>query len=246
MALRCWGPPPHGITLHLQCWRRYDLLAQAVASALRGSLVPRRLIVVDDGHRMPAHIRRRIEESCRVARVFHPDMLYEIRTPDTAPEGGHGIRLHNAALAEFGDVLFANDDIEFYPSTIATMIEGVRGNPHGLLYATAERGGDWAGMYYVKAEILDIVGPLDEEFTGCGYCSDDDWRYRLELAGRPAVLIPGLHYGHKTSSTLIAKSAAEQAAHWEEFRRHREYYARKWGGPPHEETYSVPFGAGVA
>lgn len=237
---------PH-ITLFVPCWRRYDLLLQTIRSAFDGEVVPSQLVVFDDGRRMPAHIREAIVQIGKRDRPGADIDAYVI-TPDERPDlpGGAGVSAVNWAIEKYGDLLYCNDDVIFLRDTVRRLLEAVPQNPRGLLYATAERGGDWAGLFYVKRELLQLVGKIDESFVGCGYFSDDDLRYRLILAGRPAVLVPGVRYGHITSATLKSKPAAEQKQHWQQFAELRNYYVRKWGGLPKSEAFVMPFGPAAA
>lgn len=81
---------------------------------------------------------------------------------------------------------------------------------------------------------------FDEGFVPA-YHEDNDYHRRLQLAGLGekifSVLTPYFHHG---SGTL--KANPQMVPAWGgKFDACRAYYVRKWGGPPHHETYQVPF-----
>lgn len=64
---------------------------------------------------------------------------------------------------------------------------------------------------------------------------DNDMHYRIILSGHKAgctVSAPYYHFGSQT---------AKPESFHETFRANREYYVRKWGAAPGQETFAKPF-----
>ena len=84
--------------------------------------------------------------------------------------------------------------------------------------------------------------PFDEGFQPA-YCEDLDYHRRLMLAGRGdrifSVPVPYFHYASGTLKSL--PEAARQQLGAQIGVGSRAYYARKWGGPPNQEAYALPF-----
>jgi GT2 family glycosyltransferase len=84
------------------------------------------------------------------------------------------------------------------------------------------------------------VGPFDEAFYPA-YFEDDDYRYRTRLSGFLQIILPTAlfyHFGCRTQIEAFAGPMVAKSA----FLRCRDYYIRKWGGPPDAEKYRTPFG----
>lgn len=76
---------------------------------------------------------------------------------------------------------------------------------------------------WVRREVVDLVGPFDEEL-GMYWHDDDDYALRIQSAGYQCVVVPqpGLvHYGSKSSS-IIGVTNLEQSA------KNLGYLRRKW------------------
>lgn len=82
-----------------------------------------------------------------------------------------------------------------------------------------------------------VITNDDENFWPT-YDEDSDYCYRMKLAGVPIASVPQNDFVH-----LRHSSAAKdwEFLHGENARKREAYYAKKWGGPPGQEVYSVPF-----
>jgi GT2 family glycosyltransferase len=95
--------------------------------------------------------------------------------------------------------------------------------------------------FMLNRRCWETVGEFDENFFPA-YFEDNDYHYRMRLAGLRAIVHPPAlfyHFGSRTQNE--ARPAPIVPGDW--FERNRSYYVRKWGGPPGQEQYRDPFGA---
>ena len=104
--------------------------------------------------------------------------------------------------------------------------------------ATLGTGNDEMCGLVLTSLLLDRVGYFDENFFP-GYFEDNDYRYRIKLTNTKITSIP-LTNEHQTSSTLRSSTLFQQKNNFT-FQENYNYYIKKWGGPPNEETYVTPF-----
>jgi GT2 family glycosyltransferase len=82
----------------------------------------------------------------------------------------------------------------------------------------------------------DRVGQFDENFKPA-YYEDNDYHYRINLAGLKAIVVPTsmfYHYGSRTNAEAFDKPFIDSSPN-------HMYYREKWGGDPTLETYKTPF-----
>lgn len=80
------------------------------------------------------------------------------------------------------------------------------------------------------------VGEFDENFKPA-YYEDNDYHYRINLAGLKAIVLPTsmfYHYGSRTQLEAIGRPLATGTSNMQ-------YYIKKWGGLPGREIYKTPF-----
>lgn len=80
------------------------------------------------------------------------------------------------------------------------------------------------------------IGEFDENFK-VAYFEDNDYAYRLQLAGTPHFPTKGIAPLNFVNSGSIQRDAGLNKM----FEPNRHYYIRKWGGPPGEEKFKIPF-----
>lgn len=159
--------------------------------------------------------------------------------------------------------LIINDDILFSPQCIDNMVasflklettnqcvmitgNNVRGlfdDPYEIFsYATDvkayQENPDFA-CFMVRPTIVYRVGFFDENFTPA-YFEDNDYHYRIRLAGLNAfnnVSAPYFHYGSQTQNAVASMPVVHPFA----FDLNHSYYRDKWGGSPGEESYTHPY-----
>lgn len=90
--------------------------------------------------------------------------------------------------------------------------------------------------YMINRKCWETVGQFDENFKPA-YYEDNDYHYRINLAGMKAIVVPTsmfYHYGSRTNLEAYGKPFIDSSSN------HR-YYREKWGGDPTMETYKTPF-----
>jgi GT2 family glycosyltransferase len=85
----------------------------------------------------------------------------------------------------------------------------------------------------------DKVGSFDETFYPA-YFEDNDYHYRMKLAGIKAILHPTslfYHFVSRTQNQITDRPIVPNFS----FDRNRDYYIAKWGGEPGKEIFKKPF-----
>lgn len=92
------------------------------------------------------------------------------------------------------------------------------------------------------------VGMFDENFYPA-YFEDVDHFRRVALSGAKAVDVPGFHCVHGEAplwgSSTVSSDPSLKARNGITFANNRDYYIRKWGGPPAQEKWRRPFNRDV-
>jgi len=84
------------------------------------------------------------------------------------------------------------------------------------------------------------IGFFDENFYPA-YFEDNDYHYRIKLAGLRAVKTNRAPYFHFGSRTIRENEDIREVSN-AGYLANRDYYAKKWGGLPGKEKYKTPFG----
>jgi len=209
------------LTLGTACYRRYDLLAEMIASAEAGERPPDRYFLVDNGGRadarsLPAH-----------TSIFRPG-----KNIGVAPAV-------NIVFRQNGDLtIWTNDDVRFERETLALLEQAALTDPERLFVLPESNVGSAFTVFLARKKLFDRIGWFDERFVPA-YYEDNDFGYRMHLAEISRHTVPS-RYFHHMSATLKQYSPEERRAHDAAFERNRSLYARKWGGLPGHETRSVP------
>jgi len=85
-----------------------------------------------------------------------------------------------------------------------------------------------------------MVGSFDERLYPA-YFEDNDYHYRIRLAGMRAITHPPAmfyHYGSRTQN----EAGGAPLVPGNVFDENRRRYIQKWGGPPGCEQFRKPFG----
>src|SRR5215469_7001424 len=107
--------------------------------------------------------------------------------------------------------------------------------------ALSEKEGIDACAFMLTKACWEAVGHFDEAFYPA-YFEDNDYYYRMKLGGLSGVILPTAlcyHFGCRTQTEAYNGPMAARLG----FLRCRDYYIRKWGGPPQSEIYRSPFGS---
>ena len=133
--------------------------------------------------------------------------------------------------------IWMHNDAEAHPGVCAELLNRAR------LYTAQRRKWGFLFTNYdalsaMSVEMFREVGPWDTTFHQ--YFCDNDQQRRARLAGFECICtdLPVNHIGSQTIHSDASLMDHNRAT----FLLYRDYYARRWGGEPGKETYTVPFG----
>lgn len=212
------------ITLCIPTIRRFDLLQTTIKTAKAGSVVPDKIVIMDN--------------SCGDCPKF-PGVDVIVPKENKGVAGSWNYFFNNFE----DDIIISNDDVEFKTDTIELLIKASKENPDkGFIYPYTKADHDNTfSVFLLRKSLWKLVGEFDEFFFPA-YFEDNDYHYRMKLAGFPELyLAPGSEYIHAGSATLQSYNASELTHHYYRFSRNQDYFVKKWGGMPGKETYTIPF-----
>ena len=93
---------------------------------------------------------------------------------------------------------------------------------------------NWSA-FILRKSTYDLVGRFDENFKQC-YYEDNDYQYRMRLAGIPIMYEDQLNPEIYRNSQSILKDPLLS-----NYIDNRDYFVKKWGGMPDSETHKTPF-----
>jgi hypothetical protein len=209
------------VVLGVPTYKRYDLLVRLVETTLAGSMVPDRIVVVDNG--------------CRFDEAYKGPMerVEVIRPGRNLGCAGGWNAIMRAAEAPDDVMIVSNDDIAVAPDGVQAMVEAARGAPTDAMVL-----GYGYSLFACMSRLWRTVGAFDERIWPA-YFEDNDYTVRLKLAGVPSINLPACG-SHAGSQTLLAMSRGERGQHHAQFKANRFYYMSKWGGGPGAERHQEP------
>ena len=92
---------------------------------------------------------------------------------------------------------------------------------------------NWSSFILTK-NVYEKVGPFDEGFKKA-YFEDNDYMYRMKLAGVPIKYVDELNPDVYLNSQTIEKNPLLGG-----YIENKEYFLQKWGGLPESETFKTP------
>lgn len=146
------------------------------------------------------------------------------------------------------DVLICNDDVVWRPGSFGNLMSAWYSRPKNTILLTGvahdvldgyHEAPDYSCFIFNAKDMLDAVGLFDENFTPA-YFEDNDSHYRIKLAGKNALCYSAARIDHKGSQTQNA-DPQKPVVSSQMFESNRDYYSRKWGGWPGQETFTTPF-----
>lgn len=153
-----------------------------------------------------------------------------------------------------------NNDILINKHTIARMGEALAGKDVVLTSATdvaAQMRGPqdfgWAlpgkevrltpapefSCFMVKTETIEKIGEFDEGFYPA-YFEDNDYHYRIRMAGKLALKTNQALYYHFGSATIKEGEEIRRLSNMN-YLANKAYYESKWGGPLGQEAFTKAF-----
>ena len=209
------------IVLSIPTYKRFDLLADCIASANAGSVPPSRITVIDNSGGQCPPI-----PGAEIVLGRQPQSVAKAWNDAVALTGSNGW------------LILANDDIAFAPDTIARMVNVAEQQPRAGIVSPIE--GQRFSCFLLRYQAYLDIGPFDEAFQ-MAYFEDNDYAWRLKLK-RWQLALALSDVRHVGSATLARLSAQEMRAKHEAYAHNESRFRAKWGGPPHAEVYTTPFG----
>ena len=136
--------------------------------------------------------------------------------------------------------LMVGNDIQFTPGDLAKIDKFVCAHPEFVLCPA-----NWGhSLFAIRPSCVDQAGYFDENFYPA-YSEDQDQMYRIKLAGAKWQDCPDIHSLHGEpplwgSSTVWSDPVLNKKCGVTQQNNH-EYFKRKWGGAPGEETFTHPY-----
>jgi hypothetical protein len=208
------------INLCIPTLNRYDLLKELLVSAENGIVKPDRYYIIDNGLKLELDFPR--------THIQRPP--YNVGVAASWNWFLNNIQGYN---------IISNDDIKFYPDTIATLIDGYRAE---CVNVPESMGNNMFSLFLLGDDVIKNVGLFDESISPrYAYFEDNDYYYRLTLQGLTVNIIQGCYTAHQSSSTLKKFTEGEKSLHHTRFKTAKTNYKNKWGGLPGEESYTTPY-----
>jgi hypothetical protein len=213
----------HGFVVGIPTFNRYALLDECLYSIRRGTAIPFRVVVIDNG----------ATGACGGGGGYVPahDVGLNVVTIPMARNTGVAAawNLLFRLNSEF-PLVICNDDVVLAPDALQRLLEAP-GDINCLM--------GWAA-FCQKKRVWESVGFYDEEFHPA-YFEDCDYKYRVKLAGLSVHTISDDGTIHHVNGTIKGLPAEQTHFFHTHFVGNQERYQRKWGGPPGAETYSTPY-----
>ena len=126
------------------------------------------------------------------------------------------------------DVLLTGDDVHFEKPFIEKLQEVAYSDPT-IGFAVPELGGQSCFVCaYIKRELIEAVGYLDENFTGYG-TEDNDFYRRFEAAGWRTQPVRDLGVTHQGGTSFYRREHEGGPNVAEESKKNWAVYNQKWG-----------------
>lgn len=225
---------PIKIMLAVPTLNRRDRLIDMLASVARSTLQPDRVLLINNGGQITDHDR------LEWGRLFNLDVFTPAANLGVAASVNYAMR----NTPEGWWWLHSNDDVELDSRCIELMVKSAEqaGEPPFPLghFIVPEHGVGSAFTLFMAYKLAGSVGYFDEQFSPV-YFEDNDLGRRMNIAGIQRIVVKGAAYTHHISSTLNGMKPEEQRKFHDSFRALRERYIAKWGGPPEEEKFGLPY-----
>jgi len=208
---------------------RYDLLADSINSACKGSLKPTRINIVDNGGKFEENF----------GQITEVDGI-----PISVYSFGHNIGVSaswNFFLENLDDtIIISNDDIIFNKDTIELLYRASNENPKEIFFCpTCFWQHEWSCMLQKKSS-LNLVGKYDVEMKN--HFSDRDYKYRMKLVGIKPFIVKNCNYTHVDGGSQTLRSGQYTSEINTDYEKAMNHYLKKWNGLPNDEIFIKPFG----
>ena len=208
---------------------QYELLPSVLQSLSKGTVVPDKLIIVNNGL-----------NEYQIQKALLLDN-YSFETKVLQPEKNIGVaKAWNMIIKESRDErLIMNDDILLEKDTLQVLLD----TEGEVVCCEKPSGLNAFACFLIRDSAVEKVGYFDEAISpNYAYYEDNDYKRRMDLLGlsvkRAKCSAEHFMGGSRTMNTL---SPSRLQAHHMRFNLATENYIKKWGGLPDEELFTVPY-----
>lgn len=202
---------------------RYDKLNLLLDSLSNGSVLPDNIHILDNGGNLEL------------------SSTYKFNIHIVKPGYNMGVAASwNWFIKNVGEIrVICNDDIIFEKDALENFVK----NSHKELISSPDHLSlNVFSCFIFPDKMVELVGYFDENISpNYAYFEDNDYAYRLKLAGLCLYLVPNVKVIHDTSATLKKFSSHEKSEHHRKFESARKNYIKKWGGTPGNERFITPY-----
>jgi hypothetical protein len=132
--------------------------------------------------------------------------------------------------AEKDDILICGDDLRVFTPRFGSILREIAYSDPSIGVCVPELGGQSILVCgYIKREVLDKVGGLDERFDGYGM-DDVDFYHRYELAGYKTWPTKRIVAEHTGGTSFYRREREAGISVQQSNDRMRELYEKKWAG----------------
>ncbi len=214
------------ITLGIPTLNRYDLLELTIQSAEKGTVVPDKYFIVDNGGQFQRN-----------------DFYNSLGDRLEVNHYGHNLGVAgswNKIIQSTPEIrIISNDDVEFFEDSIELLVRSY--DTEAITYPAGIPAANSFSCYVMPNSIVERVGYFDEQISPrYAYFEDNDYHRRMIIAGVSLVGVGNCRLGHSVSSTLQNYTKLEREKHNEKFKLAKQNYIRKWGGEPGQEKLDSP------
>lgn len=228
------------ITLVIPTLNQYPRLTKTLQTVHQGTVWPDRTLIIDNGMQLARGI------------WWSHDLTRDLNLHVLTPPANKGVAGScNEALRQAQEWwLHSNDDVEWAPDVLEKLSAAAEADQkahapqnQSLMFLPDYGVGSAFTLFLMHKSIVDVIGWWDESFFPI-YFEDNDFGYRMNLAGVKRRVVEACQYTHHTSSTVRSLDPEAQQAHHRNFEKLKAYYSQKWGGPPEQERFTRPFDGG--
>jgi len=212
-----------------------------------------KLIIINNGSNSENTLNLwQLSKNKQIDVIHHPNNI------GVAPAWNEGTkRAIETYKSEY--IIICNNDIIVRPDTIKNLIKGIKKPGIALITPTNTKDFDEEpkklyeflipkklkltdnpdfSCFMITKKTIEKVGYFDENFWPA-YFEDNDYHYRIKLAGLRGVKSNKSLYFHFGSMTIKSGGAIAVISN-ENYLKNQAYFVKKWGGLPGQKTSSIP------
>lgn len=206
---------------------RYDLLAESISSALKGTLKPTSINIVDNGGKFTENFGDDKEIEGIPLRVYVPGLNIGCS------------RSWNYMIAQNDDqIVICNDDTIMKENTLELLSKAFNENPNEVLFAPECYWQHIFSFFSMRKRLWAELGEFDNNMFA--HFSDRDMLYKMKLKGYKHFIVKDCSYTHVEGGSNSSKTSNGPKI-GEIYKETHDYYLKKWCGIPSEEKYTKPF-----